>query len=120
MPGTLWRVRLAFFLLAAFCLMYSIWFFYDGTVAWPRENARMATFERVRLDAQQAGDAAGVDRATAELNTLQRRTEMDMVIQKVLGVMFGVAALVLLALAAWPRAKKPAGPPPLPPPVMPV
>jgi hypothetical protein len=111
-------MRLACLLLAAFCLMYSIWFFYDGLVAWPRENARVATFERVRADAQRAGDTAGVERAEGELSLLHRRTEMDLVIQKVLGVMFGVAALVLLAIAAWPRAKKSAIPPPLPPPTM--
>ena len=42
-----------------------------------------------------------MDRATAELDTLHRHTDMDLVIQKFLGVMFVVAGVVLLAVAAW-------------------
>ena len=60
------------------------------------------------------------DRAAAELNVLSRHTDMDLVFQKVLGVAFGVIAVVLLCIAAWPRSKKALPPPPpLPRPVEP-
>ena len=45
-------MRLACLLVAAFFLLYSVWFFYDGFVAWPNENARVEILERELADAQ--------------------------------------------------------------------
>jgi hypothetical protein len=105
---------LACLIVATFFLLYSAWFFfYDGFVAWPNENAQIETVQRYRTDAQLLSDANAADRAAAELATLSRHTEIDLAIQRFLGVAFAVITLALLCVALWPRSKK-TPPPPLP------
>ena len=113
-------MRLACLILAAFSLFYSAWFFYDGFVAWPNENAQIETVQRQRTDAQRLGDTNAAGRAAAELATLSRHTEIDLAIQKFLGVTFAAITLALLGVALWPRSRKPLPPPPLPPPALPI
>lgn len=110
-------MRLAFLLIAAFFLLYSVWFFYDGFVAWPRENAEVeAALQAAKADAQRAGDAPAVERAATNLINRDRHTDMDLVLQKAIGVIFAAIGLPLLCVAFWPRSKTPLPPPHLPPP----
>jgi hypothetical protein len=115
-------MRIAPLVLAALCGLFAAWFFYDGFVTFPRENERIAAVAKRLADARDADDVNAARRAEAELSTLQRRTPMDIAIQKFLGVAGSVVTLVLLWVAFRPRSKPftPPPPPPPPPPPLPV
>src|SRR3954447_7803046 len=97
-------MRVLWFCLAAFFFLYSVWFFYDGFVEWPRQNQRIAALEAV-LRAPPWDDPGAVDRATAELQTLQKHTPMDLTIQKICGVIVGIIGVVFVALGVRARSR---------------
>jgi hypothetical protein len=75
-----------------------LWFGYDGFVAWPRENARIAQLGSDIETARRAGDESTVRRLDAERSNLKLHSDMDLLIQKVL--CFSLPAMGL-AVLAW-------------------
>jgi len=84
------EMRIVYLLLAAFALLFSAWFFYDGFVNWPRDNARWGLLRDQVVSAQRAEDKPTADRLAAELRGIQKHNATDLVVQKALGVIFAI------------------------------
>jgi hypothetical protein len=91
--------------IAAFALIYSAWFFYDGFVGFPMENVKIQSAEADLQSAKQAGDTATANRALAELRSMTRHNDASMMIQKVLGVIFAIVGVVFVWVALRPAKK---------------
>jgi hypothetical protein len=87
------RLYMAIMLIAG-----GLWFGYDGFIAWPRENARIAQLGKDIETARRADDEATVRRLDAEHSALKQHSEMDLLIQKIL--CFSLPALGI-AVFAW-------------------
>jgi hypothetical protein len=102
-------MRLVYLLLAAFALLFSAWFFYDGFVNWPRENERGAILREQVVTAQRADDKPTADRLAAELRGVEKHNATDLVVQKALGVIFAIGGAAFLYLGVRPRREQSGG-----------
>lgn len=79
-PGYRWKhLIMAVLMIAGGC-----WFAYDGWIKWPAENNRIAQVQRDKDAAQSAGNTSQVEALAKELQSLNKHTEMDLLIQKAL------------------------------------
>lgn len=60
------------------------WFGYDGFHAWPEGNRRIAELELLIKEADGSGDIEAAGRHRAELKNYKKRSDTDLLIQKVL------------------------------------
>lgn len=65
-------------------IAFGLWFAYDGWIAWPAENQRIAQVQKDKDAASAAGNSAEVEKLAKELQSLKYHTEMDLAIQKAL------------------------------------
>lgn len=74
---------------------------YDGWVRWPRQNIELQQADADLALAQQKQDQAGIDRNSAIRAKLKHHTEMDLNIQKGLGIVLPPLAVILLIRAVY-------------------
>jgi hypothetical protein len=96
-------MRIVPFLIALFALIFSVWFFYDGFITFPMENAKIQSQTLEIQSARQAGETAAADRLEADLRGISRHNDASILVQKVLGVIFAIVGGVLLLVSFWPR-----------------
>ena len=71
-------------IVAVAMIAFGLWFAYDGWIKWPRENQRIAQVQKDKEEASRVNNTAEVERLAKELQSLNRHTEMDLLIQKLL------------------------------------
>jgi len=95
------RHRLKQTLLGLALIGYGAWSIWDGYVAWPRDNARIAEYRQQILAAEKAGNPAEVTRLTTEMGKLTERTATSIGFNKVIGWVLPPLGVWLIARTFW-------------------
>jgi hypothetical protein len=93
--------RVKRYLIVAMLIGMGAWFGYDGLVAWPKENARIDEINKERAAARDAKDEPLVVRLNDEERKLQRHSDSDLRLQRVLCYTLPPAGLLVLAWALY-------------------
>jgi len=84
-PSHYWRdYRAKRLALSVMLIVFGVLFAYDGFVAWPRQNQRIAVLGREIEEYRQNGNDRKVSELDAERSHIKLRSDMDILMQKVL------------------------------------
>lgn len=97
-PSHYWRdYRAKRLALSVMLVVFGVLFAYDGFVGWPRQNERIAELGRQIEDARRKDDEPTVRRLDAERSNIKQRSDMDILMQKVLAFVLIPGGVALLA-----------------------
>jgi hypothetical protein len=84
------------YLMCALLIGMGAWFAYDGWIAWPEENRKVAQLKEQQADARRRGDGVEEGRINAELKDHKEHSQLDLNIQKLLAALLPPLGIALL------------------------
>ncbi len=88
--------RMTRYIMCALIFVFGLYFAYDGWIGYPKQNAQLADVNARMERAQRNADEAEIAKLTEERKDYKPHTEMDIFLQKVLGVSLPPVAIAFL------------------------
>jgi hypothetical protein len=93
--------RIKRYIMVALIVGMSLYFLYDGFIGYPAENERASQLGNQIEEAKKAGNEAEVSRLAKERTDLKYHTDLDIRLQKQLGMALLPISIALLAWALY-------------------